>query len=77
MTLPSVSLAAAISLPPPTSLIGCSVFCAGFEERAEARADVVDVPVTDGAGYALAVAVGVETDMLAFDVESDGVHLVH
>jgi hypothetical protein len=39
------------------------------EERLEAFVDVGDVPVADGAAHGLAVAVGVETDLLAFDVE--------
>ena len=76
MTLPSVFLTEASNVPPPTSL---TPWCAsaGVEERLETLLDVVNVPVGDGTRRPLAVAVGIETEVLAFDVEADVVVLVH
>jgi len=39
--------------------------------------DVVNVPVGDGTRHPLAVAVGIQTNVLAFDVEADVVGFVH
>ena len=39
--------------------------------------DVVNVPVGDGTCHPLAVAVGIQTNVLAFDVEADVVSLIH
>jgi hypothetical protein len=39
--------------------------------------DVVNVPVADRARHPLAVAMGIQTDILAFDVEADVVSLIH
>src|SRR3990172_10295543 len=43
--------------------------CACVDEVLEALVDVVNVPVADRPGHASAVAVGVETHLLACDVE--------
>lgn len=52
------------------------LFAAGGEDRGEGRVDVFDVPVAERSRHALAVAVGVETDVLAVDVVADVVRLV-
>jgi hypothetical protein len=49
---------------------------AGVDELLEALVDVVDVPVGERSGHALAVAVGVQADVLAVDLEADVVGLV-
>jgi hypothetical protein len=49
---------------------------AGGEEFLEAGADVLDLPVADGAGEAAGVAVGIEAEALIADVELDVVGCV-
>ena len=52
-------------------------FSASVEEILQALLDVVYVPVVQGAGHSLAVAVGIEADVLSFDLEADVLGLVH
>src|SRR3712207_5687026 len=47
------------------------------EKRLQAFLDVVNVPVADRGPHPLAVAMGIQTDILAFNVEADVVSLVH
>jgi hypothetical protein len=49
----------------------------GVEQRLHASLDVVDVPVADRTHHPLTVAVGIQTDILAFDVKADVVRLIH
>ena len=51
--------------------------CTGVEERLQTLRDVGNVPVTDRARHPLAVAVGIQTDILALNVEADLVSLNH
>jgi hypothetical protein len=43
----------------------------------ETLLDVVNVPVADRPRHALAVAIGIQTDVLVCDIELDVVRLVH
>jgi hypothetical protein len=52
-------------------------FRAGVEERLQTLFDVVNVPVADRVRHPLAVAMGIQTDILASDVEADVVSLIH
>src|SRR5207237_7840083 len=52
------------------------LFRAGGEEQLESLLDVVDLPVADRPGHALAVAVGIEPELEIAEPESDVVRLV-
>src|SRR5215208_8433238 len=77
MTLPSASLTEASNLPPPTSLTPWCTSAPASRSASRTLLDVVNVPVGDGTRHPLAVAVGIQTDVLASDVEADVVGLVH
>jgi hypothetical protein len=51
--------------------------CASVEERLETLVDVLNVPGADRTRHPLAVTMGIQTDILAFDVEADVVSLIH
>src|ERR687897_3464035 len=51
-------------------------FCSSVEECLQALLDVVNMPVGERPGHPLAVAVRVQTEILAVDFEADVVGLV-
>ena len=73
--LPSASVTVAISVPPPTSC-GSPWAFRRRDQRVDRGGHVVDLPVADRSGHPLLVAVRVEADLLAVDVEADVVGLV-
>src|SRR6266498_1566247 len=52
------------------------LFCAGAEQQLQTILDVVDLPEADGPRHTLAVAFGVQTQLLLSDPEPDVVRLV-